>query len=672
LHLNTTGVPVVRVQYTLRDIDGSVDNAVQPIALQYRVGTTGNFINVGSAFVADASAGPSLTLDTPVVVTLPLDAGNVSQLQLRWITANAPGNDEWIGIDDISVTAGSLNGTLGFSSTNYAALESDGNATITINRNDGSQGAVSVRARTILGGTATAGSDYTAFDQVINFADGQTTATFQVQILQDLDQEGAETVFLQLSDATGGAVIGANSGATLSIGDDDVTAPTGVLLNELNVNTFGTDNPFEYAEFRGPAGTSLRNVYFVSIEGEGDTANTGNASFVADLSAFSLGSNGLAILKADTGGHTIPGGTTVIPSATLANANGGALQNGSNSFLIIFSPLPILGSTDLDVNNDGVLELGPGAVVLDGVGWFDGSNLSGTDLLYAPQLPFSAVGLPANGTRDEAPDIATRFPTENGALDANAWYYGEPDQVNGVNSAVEYLAGTVTTTNPNGIPAGTVVLTPGAANFPSTGDTTPPTLDNSLFVFDAFPILQTINLTFSEDVAASLSVSDLTLTNTTTASVVPAGNIALSYNAGTNVASFTFPGFATGILPDGNYSLAITGAVEDAAGNALVPSAPFTFFTLGGDATRNKAVSLDDFTVLAANFGTSGQKFTTGDFTYDGSVNLNDFTVLAANFGASLPGEAPRASGGSTGFAGAFSATRIGDNFKTVREDVIG
>jgi hypothetical protein len=74
LHLTTTGSSNVNVAYNLRDIDGAADNAIQPVALQYRVGSTGSFTNVPAAYVADATTGPSLaTLVTPVNVALPAD-----------------------------------------------------------------------------------------------------------------------------------------------------------------------------------------------------------------------------------------------------------------------------------------------------------------------------------------------------------------------------------------------------------------------------------------------------------------------------------------------------------------------------------------------------------------------------------------------------------------------
>jgi len=110
-YLNTTGFTNVNVAYNLRDIDGSTDNSIQPVALQYRVGNTGNFTNVAAGFVADASSGPSLaTLVTPVSAALGADASNQALVQVRVITSNAVGNDEWIGVDDVNIT-GTAGGT---------------------------------------------------------------------------------------------------------------------------------------------------------------------------------------------------------------------------------------------------------------------------------------------------------------------------------------------------------------------------------------------------------------------------------------------------------------------------------------------------------------------------------------------------------------------------------
>lgn len=103
--LNTTGLTNINVAYNLRDLDASVDNAVQPVALQFRVGVGAAYTNVPAGFVADATTGPNLaTLVTPVSATLPASADNQPIVQVRVITANAVGNDEWVGIDDINIS----------------------------------------------------------------------------------------------------------------------------------------------------------------------------------------------------------------------------------------------------------------------------------------------------------------------------------------------------------------------------------------------------------------------------------------------------------------------------------------------------------------------------------------------------------------------------------------
>lgn len=112
IHLNTTGQQAILVSYRLRDLDGSADNAIQQVALQYRVGNSGAFINLPAGYVADATDGGSATRETLVNATLPADAGNQGLVQVRIITTNAAGNDEWVGIDDINVTGTPIGGVV--------------------------------------------------------------------------------------------------------------------------------------------------------------------------------------------------------------------------------------------------------------------------------------------------------------------------------------------------------------------------------------------------------------------------------------------------------------------------------------------------------------------------------------------------------------------------------
>ena len=167
---------------------------------------------------------------------------------------------------------------------------------------------------------------------------------------------------------------------------------------------------------------------------------------------------------------------------------------------------------------------------------------------------------------------------------------------------------------------------------PPVDDTTPPTVTG---VFDVDAAKPQVRLRFSEDVSASLSPLDFVFVNSTTGESINPNAVELDYDAATNVATFSFPGLPGGMLPDGAYVATLAAAsVTDAAGNPLQQPFVFTFDVLAADFTRDRAVDLADFTVLANNFGKSGRTFTQGDANYDGKVDLADFTILANRFGA--------------------------------------
>jgi hypothetical protein len=147
---------------------------------------------------------------------------------------------------------------------------------------------------------------------------------------------------------------------------------------------------------------------------------------------------------------------------------------------------------------------------------------------------------------------------------------------------------------------------------------------------------QAVDVRFSENVSGLISPGSLVLTNLTTSQTIPSSNVAVSYDSGTNTAHFTFPGYPNGVLPDGNYSGKILAGLPDFFGNGLPADANFSFFFLAGDANHDHTVNLQDFNILASNFGQSNRTFSQGDFNYDGTVNLADFNILASRFGTSL------------------------------------
>lgn len=128
-----------------------------------------------------------------------------------------------IGMAGTVTVAGSTSspGTVRFSSSSYNRSEGGGQATITVVREGGDDGAVSVSFATS-DGSASAGSDYQAASGTINWATNEDgPKNFFVTLLDDSEVEGTETVNLALSNPGGGATLGAPSTATLSITDND-------------------------------------------------------------------------------------------------------------------------------------------------------------------------------------------------------------------------------------------------------------------------------------------------------------------------------------------------------------------------------------------------------------------------------------------------------------------
>ncbi|MCA1684223.1 MAG: hypothetical protein LC708_03755, partial [Actinobacteria bacterium] len=94
-------------------------------------------------------------------------------------------------------------------------------ATFTVTRSGGTSGASTVKYATG-GGTATAGTDYTAAAlTTLSFAAGETSKTVTVNVTGDIATEANETFNVNLSAATGGVISDATGTATIV--NDDAT-----------------------------------------------------------------------------------------------------------------------------------------------------------------------------------------------------------------------------------------------------------------------------------------------------------------------------------------------------------------------------------------------------------------------------------------------------------------
>ena len=111
-------------------------------------------------------------------------------------------------------------GVIQFSAASYTVGEAARRLIVTVTRTGGTASGVGVTYATS-DGTATAGADYTATSGILTFAANQTTKTFTILVTNDTAVEGNETINLTLSNPTGGAALGAQNTAELTITDND-------------------------------------------------------------------------------------------------------------------------------------------------------------------------------------------------------------------------------------------------------------------------------------------------------------------------------------------------------------------------------------------------------------------------------------------------------------------
>ncbi|HAX80798.1 MAG TPA: hypothetical protein DCY88_34410, partial [Cyanobacteria bacterium UBA11372] len=162
------------------------------------------------------------------------------------------------------------NGILQFSAPTFI-LNEDGTpvAAVTITRTNGSSGAIAVQVL-LNGGSAIGGAtplaapkDYDNSFITVNWADGDTSAkTVTVPIFNDPEVEGNETVNLTLVSPTGGATIGTQNTAVLTIVDDDTqSTPIPGTLSFTSAN---------YSAQEGNSGTTNKIVATIKRTGGSD------------------------------------------------------------------------------------------------------------------------------------------------------------------------------------------------------------------------------------------------------------------------------------------------------------------------------------------------------------------------------------------------------------------
>ncbi len=192
-----------------------------------------------------------------------------------------------------------------FDTSTFSVNETDGSATITARLSIASSLEIMVDYATVAGGSATAGSDYTAISGTLIFSPGSTVQTFTVPILDDFLDDANETINLELSSPSR-ALLSSPQNATLTILNDDITI-TG--LNATN------DGPTASGSATGLNATIAtgNDVTYAWDFGDGQSGSGASVSHTYGA----LGSY-TAVVTATNAVNQVTAGTTVIVRETIS------------------------------------------------------------------------------------------------------------------------------------------------------------------------------------------------------------------------------------------------------------------------------------------------------------------------------------------------------------------
>jgi len=276
---------------------------------------------------------------------------------VKFAVPTVAGGKVFVGCSNSVSVFGLFAGSVAFSAPAYSVLKNGGTATITVNRMDGTNGAISVAYATVAGGTAASGTNYLDASGTLNWTNGESASkSFTVSILDNNQPSTNLTVNLALSAPAGGAGLGGQSTATLTI----LPPPTTVTLAATGITTnSATLNGSVY-----PNGAATK-AWFLW----GTTTNLGNVT-----STTNLGSGTGAVAVSNTLSGLLPG-TLYYYLVTATNTYGAATTTGTN-FVTLDVPRSI----------SGLIQTAPGQFAIQ----FAGSSNVGYTVLAATNVSLPA------------------------------------------------------------------------------------------------------------------------------------------------------------------------------------------------------------------------------------------------------------------------------------------
>jgi len=355
-------------RFSVSDVSGNEGTAVSgSTALSFVVSrdnadaagsVTYSFANAttdGSDFVGGLPAGGTVnfaagvftqTVTVNVSPDFAIEGNETFQINLGTATGGTILDGQGIGTIVNDDTAGSL------IVSNPVVNEAAGTMTFDISRSAGARGDVdfTFQANTFPGaGSATSGADYTSTPQTFQLRNGQTTASYTINILDDGIVEGNETVSLVLTNST----VASFSGGTGTIVDNDVGGAFSVADVTITEGDTGSQSG-QFIVTRSAAGGNALGAAAISytIVDAGSSAQT-TATFGSDYTASRSGT--LTFAPGQTSAtvpFTVIGDTTAEGNETfrlqLASQSTGTIARGVGTATIVDNdgtPPPVAPNT---------------------------------------------------------------------------------------------------------------------------------------------------------------------------------------------------------------------------------------------------------------------------------------------------------------------------------------
>lgn len=181
----------------------------------------------GSDYTAQSGTLTFAAGETNQTITIPILNNTLAEPTEEFrLTLTNPTGGAVLGREAVTIMILDDDGVFEFARTNYAVTELEGWVILPLRWTGPTNQTVSVRLRA-LSGTATAGSDFLAYDGRVTFNPGQREQNVWVDIYDNRLPEPDETFRVELSAPSFGASLGALNTAFIIIADDDTTEREG-------------------------------------------------------------------------------------------------------------------------------------------------------------------------------------------------------------------------------------------------------------------------------------------------------------------------------------------------------------------------------------------------------------------------------------------------------------